>query len=343
MAKPLPVDYLQPEESVIHQGGRHGLSVLDGIIGMFVLMGLVIAGMLVLSIGFYPFLFLPLALPVIIGVTLLFLWYCLLRYWRVTTTMHTVTDERVYYAYGRLRFNISQTTYDKLTDIHIHQSFFGRIYGFGTLRLETAGTGLAMHGVHDPFGVKQQVEDARSAFIRSLVGDVAPAQPTFKSDEMAPPKPLKAQQTLWSSRPSPASLIGNMISIGVFALFVLASGIGSAFLAGPTGGMAFILPAVMAIILVLLIVSTIVTYRYTIFEVGSKGVVVTRGWLSRQRVETTYAKVTDVMVYQSLFGRMLGYGNITINTAGSNTAPVVFTGVPDPEGVKRLIDEQRDA
>jgi hypothetical protein len=39
----------------------------------------------------------------------------------------------------------------------------------------------------------------------------------------------------------------------------------------------------------------------------------------------------------------LGYGNITINTAGSNQAPVVFHGLGDPERIKEIIDEARRA
>jgi uncharacterized membrane protein YdbT with pleckstrin-like domain len=69
--------------------------------------------------------------------------------------------------------------------------------------------------------------------------------------------------------------------------------------------------------------------------------VVTTGWLSRRRVETTFEKVTDVTTYQGLVARLLDYGNITINTAGSNVAPVVFLGVGDPDGVKATIDEAR--
>lgn len=341
MPRPLPVDYLQPGESILRQEGRHGLSVVDELIGATLLAALPITAVLVVTLGYFPQWVLPLAVPVCIVVGLFLIGFFIGRFWRVTTSQYTITDERVYTAWGRLRFQISQTTYDKLTDIHVRQGIFGRIYGFGTLRLETAGTGIVLHGVRAPFDVKQTVEDARAAFIRSLVGDVAP-KPTFQAADAAP-RPLQAQDTVWSSRPAFASFIGNIVGLAVVAVFLAVGGFGALLAAGPTNGLSFILPAVILLVLGLSAFGTFVRYRYTFFEIGTRGVVVTRGLLTRQRVETTYTKVTDVTVYQGLLGRILDYGNITVNTAGSNNAPVVFQGVPRPEQVKQLIDAQRNA
>lgn len=340
MPRPLPVDYLQPDEGIVRQEGRHGLSVVDELIWMTILAALPITAVLIATVGFFPRLIGPLAVPVCTVVGLLLVGFYISRYWRVTTSQYTITDQRVYTAWGRLRFQISQTTYDKLTDIHVRQGFFGRIYGFGTLRLETAGTGIVLHGVRDPFDVKLTVEDARASFIRSLVGNAAPA-PREQAPDATPR--LQSQETIWTSRPAFASFIGNIVGLAVVVVALAVGGLGAVLTAGLSGGWSLLIPVVLVLFLAGSAFSTFVRFRYTFFEVGTRGVVVTRGLLTRQRVETTYTKVTDVTVYQGVLGRILDYGNITVNTAGSNNAPVVFQGVPDPEAVKRLIDEQRDA
>jgi uncharacterized membrane protein YdbT with pleckstrin-like domain len=89
--------------------------------------------------------------------------------------------------------------------------------------------------------------------------------------------------------------------------------------------------------------SAVIAYKYSRYEVTAIGVVVSVGWLSRRRVETTFGKVTDVTTTQSLLGRLLGYGDIRINTAGSNDVAVAFSGVARPQEIKAVIDRARGA
>ncbi len=331
VAKPAPVDYLQPDEEPLVETGRHGLSVLDELLGALILAALPITGVLVLTIGFYPQWFAPVAVPTISVVAVLFIGFLIARYWRVATSIYIVTDERVYKSYGRIRFFGSQTTYDKLTDMHVKQSLFGRIWGFGTVRLETAGTGIQLEGVRDPFGFKQQVEGARSAFIRTLVGEGRAAEKTV---EVAPDE--TPARVLWDGRISFVSLLGNLVSVGIALLVGLVTFAGAA--AQPR---LLLVGIVVVTVAFLMAASVLIRYRFTRYHVGSRGVVVTSGWLTRRRVETTYEKVTDVTVYQGILARLLDFGTITINTAGSNAAAVVFMGVHAPETVKEIIDDAR--
>lgn len=347
MPRPLPVDYLQPDEEVLHDTGRHPLSVLDEVLGMFVLLAVVAGATAWAVLAFVPELWPVVGLPVVAGAGLAFLAFVVARYWRVTTSRYVITPERTYKAYGRLRFMLLQTTYDKVTDLHVRQSLFGRIWGFGTVRLETAGTGISLDGVLDPFGYKQRIESARSGFlhrlvaqhvprharpVRSAAGGTAAAEAAEGSE--APPA---ERETLWTGRPSIASFLGNGVQAGASLL------VGLLFLTGAAvGDGRFVYVAVAFVAFGALgLWGAWVRYRYTRYLVEDWGVVVTAGWLTRRRVETTYDKVTDVTVYQGVVGRVLGYGNITINTAGSNQAPVVFAGLRAPESAKDVIDAAR--
>lgn len=339
MPHPLPVDYLQDDEEILHQTGRHALSVVDEIIAATFLAILPIAAVLILAFGFFPFLLFPLAIPVVVAVVVLYGIFLLTRWFRVTTSVYTITDQRVYKAHGRLRFFLSQTTYDKLTDLHVQQSFFGRVWGFGTVRLDTAGTGIALEGLRDPFGSKVRIEDARAAFLRLLVGEAEasrPAKPVEEQEREAGPVDVE-KDVLWTGGPSPASFLPNLVMLAVMVAIA-----GASLLAAPLlGWRALLFPALLAVLASTSGLGVWIRLRHTRYHVARRGVFITSGWLTRRRVETTYAKVTDVTVYQGVLGRMLDFGSITINTAGSNMAPVVFAGVAGPEAVKDLIDATR--
>ncbi|MGB1586519.1 MAG: PH domain-containing protein [Thermoplasmatota archaeon] len=331
MAEPLPVDYLQPDEEMLEDALRHPASIVDDLLAALILSGLLIGGLLFWTLGFQPRFFLPVAVP---GMALIggsFLLFAVLRWWRVQTSRYVITPERVYKSYGRFRFFLMQTTYDKVTDLHVKQSLWGRIGGFGTVRVETAGAGVVFEGVHAPFAFKQAVETARSAFIEHLVGTRS------KQTKAKPTEAPDTAETLWTGKPQLASMIGGMVG----ALMALVIGGGTLLTSSLLGMQAFIMAGTLGVIGLATAASVYIRFRYTNYQVRSAGVVVTSGWLSRKRVETRYEKVTDVMVYQNLLGRILGYGNITINTAGSNQAPVQFHGLGDPERIKAIIDEAR--
>lgn len=330
MTRPRDVDYLQPEETAVVSARRHPLSAVDA----FLVLGVAWAILSVAAgVGLFGFVWLPALASVILAVlALAAIWGAVLIHWRRATSLYTITPERAYKAYGRLRFNLLQTTYDKVTDLHIHQSVFGRIWGYGTVRLQTAGAGLALNGVEDPVGFKKQIERQRRRFLDTLIGEAPRARPSSGAEDL----PVE-EAVLWAGKPVAASLLGNVV-VGAVALMIgVVFIIGASFI-DPVAGLMGAIPLFIGVTALL---SGWVQFRYTAYEVGTSGVVVTRGWLSRRRVEATYAKVTDVSVDQDIFARLFGYGKITINTAGSNEAPVVFAGIARHHEVKAIIDGAR--
>jgi len=59
--------------------------------------------------------------------------------------------------------------------------------------------------------------------------------------------------------------------------------------------------------------------------------------------EVPHEKITDIVVQQSLFGRLLGFGTVRVDSAGTSFQGAVLRGVRNPEELKRIISEQRSA
>lgn len=335
MPRPREIDYLQPDEVITTQTRRHALSAVDGFIAMTLAWGALTGAITWAAVAILP----PVAdtyawtaativaLAWIAGMTAL--------HWRRATSLFVVTPERVYGSHGRIRFNLTQTTYDKVTDMHVHQTVFGRLWGYGTVKVQTAGTGISLPGVNDPMRFKQVIEEQRSEFLERLVGQHKSAT-TGKRTE--PRRRYRDAEVLWTGSPAPATLIGAGIISGIMGLIGLGALAVGLFVSLPALGFG----ALFLLVAGAIFAGAYIQFRFTAFDVTDRGVVLRKGWLSRRRVEATYAKVTDVSVNQDILARLLKYGTITVNTAGSNEAPVVFAGVADPYAVKAVIDDARD-
>jgi uncharacterized membrane protein YdbT with pleckstrin-like domain len=74
------------------------------------------------------------------------------------------------------------------------------------------------------------------------------------------------------------------------------------------------------------------------FAITTKRVIVKLGLISRHTLELNLQRVESVSVEQTLFGRMLGYGTITIIGTGGTREP--FHRIADPLGFRRAVEEQ---
>jgi uncharacterized membrane protein YdbT with pleckstrin-like domain len=66
----------------------------------------------------------------------------------------------------------------------------------------------------------------------------------------------------------------------------------------------------------------------TEIDVTNRRIVYKRGFINRHTVELNMDKVSSVDVDQSVFGRMLNYGDITVNTTGGLFEPLLRIGSP---------------
>lgn len=92
-----------------------------------------------------------------------------MRYVQITRTQYVATDRRIYARSGVLGTTVNQLTYDKITDITYRQDLLGRLLGYGSVIVTTAGGGAApitMHGLGDPLGAKETIERWRGRYLR---------------------------------------------------------------------------------------------------------------------------------------------------------------------------------
>lgn len=79
----------------------------------------------------------------------------------------------------------------------------------------------------------------------------------------------------------------------------------------------------------------------TILRVHANRITLERGLFSKCYQDFLPRDIRSIDVDQSLLGRMVGIGDITISTAATVEAAEKIEGVPDPKGVRELILAQR--
>jgi uncharacterized membrane protein YdbT with pleckstrin-like domain len=64
-----------------------------------------------------------------------------------------------------------------------------------------------------------------------------------------------------------------------------------------------------------------------------------RGIIGKTVMEIRLGKIHDIKVYFGILGRILGFGAIEIESAGT-FGKIVFRGIPSPRRIKRLIEKE---
>lgn len=88
-------------------------------------------------------------------------------------------------------------------------------------------------------------------------------------------------------------------------------------------------------------IASFIARRSTEFVITTRRVIAKRGVVRRRTVETLLEKVEAVSIDQSLLGRILNYGNVTVQGTGGTEES--FTLVSDPMALRKTIHEQIDA
>ena len=77
------------------------------------------------------------------------------------------------------------------------------------------------------------------------------------------------------------------------------------------------------------------------FAVTTKRVIIKVGLISRRTVELNLQKIESIGVDQTIFGRIFGYGTITVIGTGGTKEP--FRGLADPLGFRKAVNEATEA
>ncbi len=74
------------------------------------------------------------------------------------------------------------------------------------------------------------------------------------------------------------------------------------------------------------------------YYITNKRVIHQFKFISRKTSSTIYNKLQDIHFTQGIIERIFGIGKIHLNTAGTNVVEIVFKGIKNPVGVKRIIE-----
>jgi hypothetical protein len=125
-----------------------------------------------------------------------------------------ITTQRVIRAEGVLNKSVSDSNLEKINDARLDQSFFGRIFGFGTLDILTAaeeagGTNVAdFPMIAEPVAFKKAMFDQKQAMERPDLAQPryqrAAAQAPMERAEPMPPRAGSDQVAVSAPAPAPA-------------------------------------------------------------------------------------------------------------------------------------------
>jgi uncharacterized membrane protein YdbT with pleckstrin-like domain len=99
-----------------------------------------------------------------------------------------------------------------------------------------------------------------------------------------------------------------------------------------------------AVLLVFALISIVISFvrRNSVeMAVTNKRVTVKVGLMSRSTEEMMLSRIESIMVHQTVMGRMLGYGTITLRGVGGTPDP--FPSIAHPLEFRRQVQQQLDA
>lgn len=162
--------FLRPDEDVVAEDRVQKRWILRAILLMLVFLVGPVTGLLAFFWYTDPASSPPWAWPAWTGVAVAAVVLVALVAWRrVVTTEYVITDETVYARRGRFLLRLQSAPLDKITDITVHTSLLGRLMGYSTLVVRTAGGAPVFVGLADAYMLREAVEDQRKAFVRRLL------------------------------------------------------------------------------------------------------------------------------------------------------------------------------
>ncbi|QSX00479.1 PH domain-containing protein [Haloterrigena alkaliphila] len=145
------------------------------------------------------------------------------------------------------------------------------------------------------------------------------------------------EDIVWESRPHPISM-GSRLLVGVALALV------GLVLAGSTGtdgvGLLTIVGVVVAVAGTALAGARYLVWTNTRYVITTDELYKKYGVVSRDVTQFRLDRVQNISLSQSVAGRVLGYGDLTVYTAGSGEPELVFEHVSEPERASKLLSDQ---
>jgi hypothetical protein len=109
---------------------------------------------------------------VVVGVALL---WALARYVELAANQYVLTDRRLLRIRGIISQSSMDSYLDKVNNVEHHQTFWGRLLGYGDVEIDTAGGAEVFPRIGQPLAFKRAVDGAILAYRRAPAGQPAAA------------------------------------------------------------------------------------------------------------------------------------------------------------------------
>jgi len=149
---------------------------------------------------------------------------------------------------------------------------------------------------------------------------------------------IPGEEVIHSARRSVAATFGGLL----FFLALVSIGVGVAYaLSVPAAGLLGTgMLLVVALALGLLLFGRWIWWRNKVYVVTNLRVLKLEGLLSKSHRDASLDKINDLVMSQSVLGRLLGYGDVQILTANESSA-MTFHKLHDPVAFKRQVLQVR--
>jgi len=105
------------------------------------------------------------------------------------------------------------------------------------------------------------------------------------------------------------------------------------------GGLIFGLPGALLLLASFIsLLKAVLSFISTELAITTKRVIAKFGLISRETIELNHTKVESFIVHQGIFGRMLGFGTLTINGTGGVRTPI--PSICNPLEFRRIANSQ---
>jgi uncharacterized membrane protein YdbT with pleckstrin-like domain len=151
---------------------------------------------------------------------------------------------------------------------------------------------------------------------------------------------IPGETLVHSARRSVAATFGGLLAF--LALVLVGVGVAFAFSAPAAGLLGTGMLLVVALVIGLLLLGRYVWWRNKVYVVTNLRVLKLEGLLSKSHRDASLDKINDLVMTQSMWGRLLGYGDVQILTA-NEASGMTFHNLQDPVGFKRQILQVRTA
>ncbi|RZV11863.1 PH (Pleckstrin Homology) domain-containing protein [Natrinema hispanicum] len=148
------------------------------------------------------------------------------------------------------------------------------------------------------------------------------------------------EDIVWESRPHPITMGARLpVGIGLALAGLLVAG--WSVIDGPSPLM--LLGFGLLVVGVAVVFGRYLVWTNTRYVITSAELYTKRGVVSRDVTQFRLERVQNTSLSQSGLGRLLGYGDLTVYTAGSGDPELTFERVPNPEVASSRLSDQLEA